>query len=176
MFNNLSRVHDKTNIMTFRPSEDSDQPGHPPSLIRVFAVPIKKSWVLSYPLSAQRRLIRLCGCAGRAGHFDGFVVLRLIYYTLDFLTCVNNIDFYYFEAFYFMKHPEKAMVFMCQCTNMLVSAYYVILQTSSSTHLYLSWRSTRDELTPQCSSSLLGARYKKKLLFLFCVDWHESYT
>ena len=35
------------------PSEDSDQPGHPPSLIRVF---MKKPWVVSYPLSAQRRL------------------------------------------------------------------------------------------------------------------------
>ena len=38
------------------PSEDSGQPGHPPSLIRVFAVRMKKAWVLSYPLSAQRRL------------------------------------------------------------------------------------------------------------------------
>ena len=38
------------------PSEDSDQPGHPPSLIRVFAVRMKKHWVLSYALSAQRRL------------------------------------------------------------------------------------------------------------------------
>ena len=38
------------------PSEDSAQPGHPPSLIRVFAVRMKKAWVLSYPLSAQRRL------------------------------------------------------------------------------------------------------------------------
>ena len=37
------------------PSEDSDQPGHPPSLIRVIAVRMKKAWVLSYPLSAQRR-------------------------------------------------------------------------------------------------------------------------
>ena len=37
-------------------SEDSDQPGHPPSLIRVFAVRMKKHWALSYPLSAQRRL------------------------------------------------------------------------------------------------------------------------
>ena len=33
------------------PSEDSDQPGHPSSLIRVFAVRMKKAWVLSYPLS-----------------------------------------------------------------------------------------------------------------------------
>ena len=46
------------------PSQDSDQPGHPPSLIRVFAVRMKKAWVLSYPLSAQRRLIRLGGCQG----------------------------------------------------------------------------------------------------------------
>ena len=46
------------------PNEDSDQPGHPPSLIRVFAVRMKKSGVLSYPLSAQRRLIRLGGCPG----------------------------------------------------------------------------------------------------------------
>ena len=42
-----------------RPSET-----HPPSLIRVFAVRMKKALVLSYPLSAQRRLklIRLGGC------------------------------------------------------------------------------------------------------------------
>ena len=38
------------------PSKDSDQPGHLPSLIRVFAVRMKKAWALSYPLSAQRRL------------------------------------------------------------------------------------------------------------------------
>ena len=30
--------HDKTNNVACAPSEDSDQPGHPPSLIRVFAV------------------------------------------------------------------------------------------------------------------------------------------
>ena len=48
-FCKLEPPHDKT-------SEDSDQPGHPPSLIRVFAVRMKKAWVLSYPLSAQRRL------------------------------------------------------------------------------------------------------------------------
>ena len=38
------------------PNEDSDQPGHPPNLIRVFAVRMKKAWVLSYPLNAQQRL------------------------------------------------------------------------------------------------------------------------
>ena len=48
--------HDKTNKMACAPSEDSDQPGHPPSLIRVFAIRIQKACVLSYPLSAQRSL------------------------------------------------------------------------------------------------------------------------
>ena len=38
--------HDKTNKMEYAPSKDSDQPGHPPSLIRVFAVCMKKAWVL----------------------------------------------------------------------------------------------------------------------------------
>ena len=48
--------HDKTNKMACAPSKDSDQPGHLPSLIRVFTVHLKKVWVLSYPLSAQQRL------------------------------------------------------------------------------------------------------------------------
>ena len=42
--------------MACAPSEDSDQPGHPPSLIKVFAVRMKKALAISYPLSAQRRL------------------------------------------------------------------------------------------------------------------------
>ena len=64
--------------------EDSDQPGHPPSLIRVFAVHMKKAWVLRYPLSAQRRLwsdwvdaqadLSLCWAHT---HFVGFVTSRL---------------------------------------------------------------------------------------------------
>ena len=56
--------HDKTDKMTCAPSEDTDQPGHLPSLIRAFTVHMKKPWVLSYPLSAQWRLIRLGGCPG----------------------------------------------------------------------------------------------------------------
>ena len=47
---------DKNNKMVCAPSEDSDQPGHLPSLIRVFDVRLKKAMILSYPLSAQRRL------------------------------------------------------------------------------------------------------------------------
>ena len=66
------------------PSEDSDQPGHPPSLIRVFAVRMKKGWILSYPLNAQRRL-RSDWADAQAdlslrrahSHFVGFVTRRL---------------------------------------------------------------------------------------------------
>ena len=39
-----------------RPAKTQIEPGHPPSLIRIFAVRMKKAWVLSYPLRAQRRL------------------------------------------------------------------------------------------------------------------------
>ena len=61
---NYEPRHDKNQHNKSAPSEDSDQPGHPPSLIRVFALRMKKVCVLSYPLSAQRRLIRLGGCPG----------------------------------------------------------------------------------------------------------------
>ena len=67
------------------PSEDSDQPGHPPSLIRVFTVRIKKALALGYPLSAQRRLWSDWADAQADlslrwahSHFVGFVMRRLI--------------------------------------------------------------------------------------------------
>ena len=77
--------HDKTNKMICAPNEDSDQPGHLPSLIRVFAVRVKEAWVLSYPLSAQRRLWSDWADAQADlslrwanSHFVGFVMSRLI--------------------------------------------------------------------------------------------------
>ena len=50
--------HDKTNKMAVRPAKTQISLGIRPawSLIRVFAVRMKKAWVLCYPLSAQRRL------------------------------------------------------------------------------------------------------------------------
>ena len=46
--------HNKTNKMTCAPSEDSDQPaGHPSSHISVFAVRMKKAWVLSYTIQQR---------------------------------------------------------------------------------------------------------------------------
>ena len=78
--------HDKINKVACAPNEDSDQPGYPPSLIRVFAVRLKKAWVLSYPLSAQRRLWSHWADAQADlslrwvhTHFVGFVMSRLKY-------------------------------------------------------------------------------------------------
>ena len=56
--------HDKTNKMACAPSEDSDQPGHPPSLIRVFVVRLMGSKGPKLSSCGQRRLIRLGGCPG----------------------------------------------------------------------------------------------------------------
>ena len=45
--------HDKTNITICESTEGSDQPAHPRSLIRDFAVRLKKFWVLGYPVNAR---------------------------------------------------------------------------------------------------------------------------
>ena len=78
------------------PSEDSDQPGHPPIQIRVFAIRMKKAWILSYPLSAQRRLWSdwaddHADLSPRWAHthFVGFVMSWLIF-LFRFLCCVGN--------------------------------------------------------------------------------------
>ena len=61
-----------------------------PAKIRVFAVRMKKAWVLSYPLSAQRRLIRLGVCPGWSksslgahAFFVGFVMRWLKCFSMD---------------------------------------------------------------------------------------------
>ena len=51
--------HDKTNKMTCAPSEDSDQPGHQPSLIRVFAVRSQGSQGPKLSSRGQRKLGRM---------------------------------------------------------------------------------------------------------------------
>ena len=84
--------HDKTNKMACAPSEDSDQPGHPPSMIRVFAVRMKKPRVLSYPFSAQRRLIRLGGCPGWSESWLGTYVMLFV------LSCCGSKFYWWFAS------------------------------------------------------------------------------
>ena len=79
-------LHDKSNKMAFAPNEDSNQPGHPPSLIRVFSC---AQWVAEDPMflhadsedsDQSGRMPRLIFVfCGRNGHFVGFVTRRLIY-------------------------------------------------------------------------------------------------
>ena len=71
VFSESFRVtNDKTHLMT-HPAKWHVHPAKPQislgirPVLSVFAVHMKKAWVLSYPLSAQRRLIRLGGCPGR---------------------------------------------------------------------------------------------------------------
>ena len=62
-------------------------------IIRVFVVCMKKAWILSCPLSAQRRLIRLGGCSDwteslLGAQSVGFVMRSLIW---CFCTLFNSI-------------------------------------------------------------------------------------
>ena len=96
LFQNYSQIptlsepqHDKTNKMACAPGEDSGQPGHPPTLISVFAVCMKKPWVISFLLSGQQRLLSDwadvqadLSLRWAHSHFVGFVVLWLICFSV----------------------------------------------------------------------------------------------
>ena len=103
------------------PSEDSDQSGHPPSLIRVFAVHMKKAWVFSFPLGAQQRLWPDWADAQADlslrwahSHFVGFVMSRLIWRFIPVLFlyffCVRPADFkiiIIYRVAYFYHYRNK---------------------------------------------------------------------
>ena len=74
----LEPPHDKTNKMIYAPSEDSDQPGHPPSLIRVFAVCSMSSWGPKVSSCRQQRLIRLGRCPGWSESWLSAQVILLV--------------------------------------------------------------------------------------------------
>ena len=87
--------HDKTNKMACAPSEDSDQTGH-----QSLHCPHEESCVLSYPLSAQRRLLSDwadgqadLSLRGAHSHFVDFVIRRI------------NLWFHIF--FFFLLVPEE---------------------------------------------------------------------
>ena len=86
-------------------SEDSDQPGHPPSLIRVFAVHMKKAWVLSYPLSAQWRLSSDWADARLIWVFTGRTVTLLV------LSCRGSYDSCILLSF---EHEIMALFVLCK--------------------------------------------------------------
>ena len=91
-------AYDKTYKMAFALSEDSDQPRHPPSKIRVFAVGMKKAWVLSYPLSAQWRLWSDGGCPGWSESSLGACAILLV---------LSWAGSYTFKAYVYNKCPGQ---------------------------------------------------------------------
>ena len=70
--------HDKTNKTACAPSKTSNWPGHLPSLIRVFAVCMKKAWVLSYPLSASEESDQKGRMPRLIGVFTRYTVVLLV--------------------------------------------------------------------------------------------------
>ena len=87
--------YDKTNKWHVRPAK-TDLPGYPPSLIRVFTVRMKKDWVLSYPLSAQRRLM------------DPQAVLILFRAHVPFCWFCREMAHYHFISYsYISRHTRK---------------------------------------------------------------------
>ena len=80
------------------PSEDSDQPGHPPSLIRVFAVRSMGNYGPTL-FSCGQRIFRSDWADAQAdlslrwahSHFVGFVMLRLIYTIAATPVCMTCI-------------------------------------------------------------------------------------
>ena len=75
-------AHDKTYKMAWVPIEDSDQPGHLPSLIWVFAVHMKKAWVLSYRLSTQ---------TGQMPLLSVHAILLVLSYAGSFHICAHYV-------------------------------------------------------------------------------------
>ena len=73
-------AHDKTNKMAYVPSEDSDQPGHLPSLINLCCALSGELRTQAFFTGLAKTLIRLGSCpgwsvfAGCTCHFVGFVV------------------------------------------------------------------------------------------------------
>ena len=64
-YSNFERTYDKTNKIACASSEDSDEPGHPPSLISLRCPNGKKSWGPELPTErTAKALIRLGGCPG----------------------------------------------------------------------------------------------------------------
>ena len=85
--NEFKPSHDKTNKMSVRPAKTQISLGIRPvwSESSLSAVSMKKAWVFSYPLSAQRRLWSHWADAQADlnlrwahTHFVGFVMSRLI--------------------------------------------------------------------------------------------------
>ena len=116
------------------PSEDSDQPGHLPSLDQSLHCP--KPWVLSYPLSARRRLIRLGGCPGGSESSLGAQSLLVLSYCGSYICKSLPLDACYRNV----KSSEKV------CNESVVSEK-TIIRNNKKIHILpkrLKWKGTQN--------------------------------
>ena len=127
-------AYDKTIKMKCALSADSDQPGRMPSLIRVFVVHMKKAWVLSYPLGAQRRLWSDWADAQADlshrwahSHCVGFVVRRLIFCQNELCCpCMPPLSQTTTKAAKWHVHPGKTQFSLGICPDWSVSSMYAL--------------------------------------------------
>ena len=121
------------------PSEDSDQSGHPSSLIRVFIVRMKKAWIYRYPLSAQQRLIRLGVWPGWS---ESLLGAHSFCWFCHVVAQINNVATLYVLYTIFMYN--------CNCKNSLVQYvnWFPLLKATKCNEnrkgmqeklVYLSW-------------------------------------
>ena len=85
--------------------------------------------------------------AGRKGHFVGFVMSPFI---LLCLTCVNNTDFCYFEAFFFSWNSPRKRGFLCIHAHVCLSPFIM----SHCRRVVISFSFTTVDAS-HCSYSLL---------------------
>ena len=81
-FHQRKKERNKQTKWHVRPGKTQISLGIRPVWSKVFAVRMKKAWVLTYPLSAHRRLWSDWADAGR--NFVGLVMRRLIYFRRTF--------------------------------------------------------------------------------------------
>ena len=125
-YNYYSRSMAKLNKITFAPSEDPDQPRHPPGLIRSLWCPQDETLRPQLPTeSTAKTLIRLGGCpgwsvfAGCIDQFEGFVMRRLNYYfvlwgqwTIKVLIC-NFVHIWHKQVFHDTTHCTFSISVTC---------------------------------------------------------------
>ena len=139
--------------MVCAPSEDSDQPEHPPSLFRVFAVRMKKAWVLSYLLNAQQRLwsdwadaqadlslrwahIRFFSVSSRAGPYMNSPRSTAI---------KESIFFVYFYRRFLFRNGENNFERVSSLDSVSVPHNFISIlqnQTISTHYVWFSWSFT----------------------------------
>ena len=142
------------------PSKDTDQPGHLPSLIRVFAVSMKKPWALSCPLSTQRRLWSDwadaqadLGIRWAHTHFVGFVMsrLKLLYNIVKIIDRINRK--------YFLK---------------LISLFQLIENLELTTVIFLNFQTDRSGQTVQTQIRLLRVYTVYNYLCIFWMHYSKE--